>query len=173
MTVLFLLILPVIKCYMNLLKPFNSFISSLRALYLCDFALIYCSWDDVTGCLVHYLPCLYSQTECLYIPHIHIFIQVQAFLFQFVLCCTFLSYTIVCLHFTIYISFSYCNLLLSPAKFSFSSRPSWTFSLFSQGSSSGHLDGFWSVSWGASMTSLCLGYPKMCTVFSAWSDKCW
>lgn len=41
MIVLFLLILPVIKCYMNLLEPFNSFISSLRALYLwfCSYLL--------------------------------------------------------------------------------------------------------------------------------------
>lgn len=84
--VLFPLILPVIKCYMNLLKLFNSFISSLRALDISVFAVIDCFWEDVTGCFVYYLVCLYSQTECLYIPHIFTFLSGHK-LSCFNLCC--------------------------------------------------------------------------------------
>lgn len=123
MSALFLLIWPVIKCYMNLLESFNSFISSLRALGLSGFAVIYCSWEDVYGCLMYYLPCLYSQTEGAYIPHIHTFLYRQK-LSCFNLCCVApscltpfcASTSLICL------SRRYWNLLLSPAKDSFSSR---------------------------------------------------
>lgn len=73
--VLFPLIFQLIKCYMNLLKPFNNFISSLRALDLSGFVVNYCFWEDVTGCLMYCLPCLCSQTECPYIPHILTFLS--------------------------------------------------------------------------------------------------
>lgn len=70
MVVLFPFILAVMKCYMNLLKPFSGFISSLRALGLSGFAVIYCSWEAVSGCPTYYFPCLCFQTECPDIPHI-------------------------------------------------------------------------------------------------------